>query len=120
MSITHDFIKEKLNNQFGDKILSWDESYGMLSATVQHDHNLKVLTFLHDETSLGFQFLTDITGVHYPDRKGEEIAVVYHVHNLKENVRLRLKIFVPIEKPDVFIKTLCPSNENPKYSSVLL
>ncbi len=105
MSITHDFIQEKLNNQFGDKILSWDESYGMLSATVQHDQNLKVLTFLHDEPSLGFQFLTDITGVHYPDRKGEEISVVYHVHNLKENVRLRLKIFVPIEKPDVYTAT---------------
>lgn len=105
MSITHDFIQEKLNNQFGDKILNWEESYGMLSATVQHDQNLKVLTFLHDEPSLGFQFLTDITGVHYPDRKGEEIAVVYHVHNLKENVRLRLKIFVPIEKPDVYTAT---------------
>jgi len=105
MSITLDFIKEKLNNQFSEKILSWEESYGMLSATVQHDHNLKVLTFLHDEPTLGFQFLTDITGVHYPDRKGEEIAVFYHVHNLKENVRLRLKIFVPIEKPDVFTAT---------------
>lgn len=105
MSITHDFIQEKLNNQFGDKILNWEESYGMLSATVQHDQNLKVLTFLHDEPSLGFQFLTDITGVHYPDRKGEEIAVVYHVHNLKENIRFRLKIFVPIEKPDVYTAT---------------
>jgi len=112
MSITHDFIKEKLNNQFSEKILSWEESYGMLSATVQHDQNLKVLTFLHDEPTLGFQFLTDITGVHYPDRKGEEIAVVYHVHNLKENVRLRIKIFVPIEKPDVFTATGLYSGAN--------
>jgi len=105
MSITHDFIKEKLSNQFGDKILAWEESYGMLSVTVQHDNNLKLLTFLHDETSLGFQFLTDITAVHYPDREGEEIAVVYHVHNLRENVRLRIKIYIPIEKPDVYTAT---------------
>lgn len=112
MSITHDFIKEKLNNQFGDKILNWEESYGMLSVTVQHDLNLKVLTFLHDEPTLGFKFLTDITGVHYPDRKGEELAVVYHVHNLKENVRLRIKIFVAIEKPDVFTATGLYSGAN--------
>jgi NADH-quinone oxidoreductase subunit C len=97
MSITHDFIKEKLSNQFGDKILAWEESYGMLSVTVQHDNNLKLLTFL--------QFLTDITAVHYPDREGEEIAVVYHVHNLRENVRLRIKIYIPIEKPDVYTAT---------------
>jgi NADH-quinone oxidoreductase subunit C len=77
----------------------------MLSVTVQHDNNLKLLTFLHDETSLGFQFLTDITAVHYPDREGEEIAVVYHVHNLRENVRLRIKIYIPIEKPDVYTAT---------------
>jgi NADH-quinone oxidoreductase subunit C len=105
MSLSHEIIKEKLNSQFGEKILHWEESYGMLAATVQHDHNLKVLTFLNDEPSLGFQFLTDLTGVHYPDRKGEELAVVYHVHNLKENVRLRIKLFVPIEKPDVYTAT---------------
>ena len=105
MSLSHEVIKEKLNSQFGEKILNWEESYGMLAATVQHDHNLKVLSFLNDEPSLGFQFLTDLTGVHYPDRKGEELAVVYHVHNLKENVRLRLKVFVPIEKPDVYTAT---------------
>lgn len=105
MSLSHEIIKEKLNSQFGEKILNWEESYGMLAATVQHDHNLKVLSFLNDEPSLGFQFLTDLTGVHYPDRKGEELAVVYHVHNLKENVRLRLKVFVSIEKPDVYTAT---------------
>lgn len=60
------------------------------------------MTFLYDEPTLGFQFLTDLTGVHYPDQPGKEIGVVYHLHNLKENARLRMKIFVPIEKPDVF------------------
>ncbi len=30
----------------------------------------------------GFSFLTDIAAVHYPDRAGEELCVVYHLHNL--------------------------------------
>lgn len=102
MSLTHEMIKEKLDAQFGDRILAWEESYGMPSVTVQADQNLKVLSFLNDEPSMGFQFMTDLTAVHYPERKGEEIAVVYHLHNLSENVRLRMKVFVPIEKPDVY------------------
>ncbi len=102
MSLTHEMIKEKLDAQFGDRILSWEESYGMPCFTVKADHNLKALSFLYDDPTMGFQFLTDLTAVHYPDRKGEEIAVVYHLHNLKENVRLRMKLYVPIEKPDVY------------------
>jgi NADH-quinone oxidoreductase subunit C len=105
MSLSVENIKEKLEAQFRDKILAWEESYGMLSFTIQNDHNLKALTFLHDDDELGFRFLTDLTGVHYPDRKGEEIAVVYHLHNLKENFRLKMKVYAPIEKPDVYTAT---------------
>ena len=105
MSLTNDFIKEKLTNQFGEFILSVEESYGMLSVTVKSDINLKVLTFLYDDTELSFKFLTDLTGVHFPDRKEEELSVVYHLHNLVKNARLRIKIYVPIEKPDVYTAT---------------
>lgn len=102
MPIHSDHIKEKLNAQFGDGIISWDASSDILTLEVVPSINLKVLTFLYDEPTLGFQFLTDLTGVHYPDQPGKEIGVVYHLHNLKENARLRMKIFVPIEKSDVF------------------
>jgi NADH-quinone oxidoreductase subunit C len=105
MSLTHDIIIEKLTAQFGDKLIAWEESYGMLAVTVKNDFNLKVLTFLNDDPQLGFKFMTDLTGVHYPDRKGEEIAVVYHLHNLVENVRMRVKVYAPIEKPDVYTAT---------------
>ena len=105
MSLTHDIIIEKLTAQFGDKLIACEESYGMLAVTVQNDFNLKVLTFLNDDAQLGFKFMTDLTGVHYPDRKGEEIAVVYHLHNLVENVRMRVKVYAPIEKPDVYTAT---------------
>lgn len=105
MSITPEYIKEKLNKQFADSIISWDETSDILALEVRSDLNLKVLTFLYDEPSLGFQFLTDLTGIHFPDKTGAEIGVVYHVHNLKENIRLRVKIFVPIHKPDVYTAT---------------
>jgi len=105
MSITREQIKHKLNAQFGDGIISWNETSDILTLEVKPELNLKVLTFLYDEPSLGFQFLTDLTGIHFPDKTGAEIGVIYHVHNLKENVRLRIKIFVPIQKPDVYTTT---------------
>jgi NADH-quinone oxidoreductase subunit C len=102
MPINSDHIKEKINTQYGDGILAWDDSSDILCVEIKSEINLKVLTYLYDEPSLAFQFLTDLTGIHYPDKTGNEIGVIYHVHNLKENTRLRIKIFVPVGKPDVY------------------
>lgn len=105
MSTHYDTIREILSRQFGDRILAWEFPYGMLSFTIQPEFNLKALTLLYDDPDLGFQFLTDLTGVHYPEREGQELAVVYHLHNLVTNVRIRMKIYVPVAKPDVYTAT---------------
>ena len=54
---------------------------------------------------LQFRFLTDLCGVHYPEKEGKELAVVYHLHNLVDNIRIRFKVFTDIKKPDVFSAT---------------
>jgi NADH-quinone oxidoreductase subunit C len=100
--MTNEFIKQKLTEKFGGHITNWEEPYGMLTFTVPAAQNLKVMQYLYDDEILRFRFLTDLTGVHFPDRKGEELSVVYHLHNLVDNARLRIKIYVPIEQPDVF------------------
>ena len=33
---------------------------------------------------------------------GRELAIVYHLHNLTENVRIRFKVFTAVDEPDVF------------------
>jgi len=105
MSTHYDTVREILSRQFGDRILAWEFPYGILSFTIQPEFNLKALTLLYDDPDLGFQFLTDLTGVHYPEREGQELAVVYHLHNLVKNVRIRMKIYVPVAKPDVYTAT---------------
>ena len=102
MALTNEIIRNKLIEKFGDQLDSWSEPYGMLTFTSDKDLNLKVLQYLFDEPSLGFQFLTDLCAVHYPNNEGKELAVVYHLHNLHENVRIRYKIFTDIKKPDIF------------------
>ena len=80
-------------------------SYGMLSFESPKEINLKVLQFLYDEPSLEFTFLTDICAVNYPNQKGVELVVVYHLHNLKENIRLRYSVSTSLENTDVYTAT---------------
>jgi NADH-quinone oxidoreductase subunit C len=112
MALTNDFIREKLTEKFGDALTDWQEPYGMLTFTAPKDLNLKILQFLYDEPSLGFRFLTDLQAVHYPDNKGAELAVVYHLHNLSANVRIRFKVFTDIQQPDVFSATSLYASAN--------
>lgn len=93
-------IKQRLTARFGDAVSHFSEPFGMLTFEATVDHNLKVLNYLNDE--MGYHFLTDLTAVHYPDQPGRELAVVYMVQNIKTSMRVRMKVFVPIAKPDVF------------------
>lgn len=103
--MTNEYLKECLTGKFGEQLSGFEESFGMLAAIFPAEHSLKALQFLHDDETLKFRFLTDITAAHYPNRAGEELCVIYHLHNLVDNVRLRLKVYVPVDKPDVFTAT---------------
>jgi len=105
MALDNNTIKEKLTQKFGDQLSNWQEPYGMLTFTAPKDLNLKVLQYLFDEDDMKFRFLTDLQAVHYPDSVGAELAVVYHLHNLVDNVRIRFKVYTDIIKPDVFSAT---------------
>ena len=110
--MTNETIQLKLTEKFPDQLTDWQEPYGMLTFTAPKDLNLKVLQFLYDDAELRFQFLTDLQAVHYPDNKGAELAVVYHLHNLVDNVRIRFKVFTDITKPDVFSATALYQSAN--------
>ena len=112
MALTNQYIQEKLEEKFGDVVSNFEESYNVLSFEATAANNLKVLQFLFDEPSLQFQFLTDLCGVNFPDDAGREISVVYHLHNLTQNIRLRFKIFVPVAAPDVFTASNLFSSAN--------
>ncbi len=110
--MTNEYIRQRLTENFGDQLSGFEETYGMLTATLPAAMNLKAMQFLHDDEQLKFRFLTDIAAVHYPSRKGEELCIVYHLHNLVDNMRLRLKVYVPIDQPDVFTATKLFSGAN--------
>lgn len=105
MALTNDTIKQRLIDKFGEQVKDFTEPYGMLTFIAPKELNLKVLNFLYDDNELKFRFLTDLCAVHYPDQKGSELAVVYQLHNLEDNSRIRFKIFTDSNQPDVYTAT---------------
>lgn len=99
--LTHETVQQALVARFGENLSDWQEPHGLLTVTVKADQVVEVLRFLFDSDTLRFRFLTDICGVHYPENTGAELAVIYHLHALEHNVRLRLKAFVPVANPVV-------------------
>ena len=105
MALTNDRIKERLIEKFGEQVSNFEEPYGLLTFEIPKDLNLKLMQFLYDDEELKFQFLTTLCAVHYPDNKGSELAMVYHLHNLTDNIRIRFKAYLDINKPDIFTAT---------------
>jgi len=105
MNLTNEKIKQCLQEKFGDKIYNFEEPYGMLTFEAPKEMNLKVMQFLNEDEELRFRFLTTLCAVHYPEQKGRELAIVYHLHNLIDNIRICFKVFTDINQPDVFTAT---------------
>jgi len=89
---------KSLKEKFTNDIVSIDENSDILTVTVNKGCILKLVGWLKDE--LGYGFLTDLCGVHYPGQE-LELGVVYHLHNLPENKRLRIKTFTSKEQPEL-------------------
>ncbi|PST84811.1 NADH-quinone oxidoreductase subunit C [Pedobacter yulinensis] len=106
-TVNHELL-QKLSARFGERIISVTEPYGLLTFETGKDAVIDVLEFLKKD--LGFTFLTDITAVHYPEKHA--LAVVYHLHNLVQRQRIRMKVFLSEDKPVIPSATLLWNGAN--------
>jgi len=91
--ITNEELLQQINEKFGEAITVEGEPYGLLTIEAGRENIIDLLTFLKTSPALQFIYLTDITAIHYPERE-KPIGVVYHLHSLVNNVRIRIKVFV--------------------------
>ncbi|WP_027380114.1 NADH-quinone oxidoreductase subunit C [Chryseobacterium daeguense] len=98
--MTNEFVLEAITREFPESVITSSEPYGMLTIEVKKEDMKKIVHYLKD-SSLEINFLTDICGIHYPEFPEKEIGVVYHLHNMMTNFRLRLKIFMSRENIEV-------------------
>jgi NADH-quinone oxidoreductase subunit C len=92
--ITNEELLSKISEKFS--VTSTGEPYGLLTIETDRDQITGLLEFLKNDTGLQFIYLTDITAVHYPEKENP-IGVVYHLHSLMHNVRIRIKVFLPVD-----------------------
>lgn len=109
--VTNQTVIESLSTRFGDKVMGVNEPYGLLTFETTKDVIVEVLRFLKEDETTGFAFLTDITAVHYPEKK-HGIAVVYHLHNMVKRIRVRLKVFIDEQHPTIPTATVLWNGAN--------
>lgn len=99
--ITNQTVVDELVTQFGTSVTEFEQPYGLLTFTTIPNQIIATLTYLKDHDRLRFKFLTDITAVHFPDGGEREFCVVYHLHSLENNIRLRIKVYLSETHPNI-------------------
>jgi len=97
-------VDTKLKAEFGDAIISAEMMREFPVFTIKKDKIVDVIKFLYDDPEMEFRFLTDLCGIHFPENKGQELGVIYHLHNMPKNWRIRLRIFFSLN--DAVVPTL--------------
>ena len=102
MALETSVIQNKLIENFGLKVSDFVQIHDIFTFEVTPEAIVEVMQFLKDDATLRFNFLTDVCGIHYPDYEASrQFAVVYHMHNWVDNVRIRIKCYLNAENPEI-------------------
>lgn len=96
---TNTEIIDLLGEKFGEQLFDVTEPYGLLTFSTTKDRIIDVLSFMKENGKVNFNFLTDLTAVHYPEKN--QIAVVYHLHSMVSGIRTRVKVFIHENDPTI-------------------
>lgn len=99
--INNESIVEEVVGQFGQKVFGFEEPFGLLTFTTNASDLVEVVDFLKNHSEFKFTFLTDLAGIHFPDNAGGELCSVSMLHSWENNIRVRIKVFVPMAEPKV-------------------
>jgi len=87
----HPLVK-RLKSKFGDGVLEATEFLGQLSIRIQRPRIVEVCNALKIDSQTPFDYLSDLTCVHYPDNREAPLEVVYNLYSIPKNERVRLKV----------------------------
>jgi len=87
----HPLVK-RLKAKFGDGVIEATEFLGQLSIRIQRPRIVEVCDALKIDSETPFDYLSDLTCVHYPDNREAPLEVVYNLYSIPKNERVRLKV----------------------------
>ena len=83
---------QKLKARFDGAVLEAVEFIGQVSIRIAQGRIVEVCNFLRDEADAKFNYLSDLTCVHYPMRADAPLEIVYNLYSITRNERVRLKV----------------------------
>ena len=89
----HPLVK-KLRDKFAGAITEATEFLGQLSIRIERSRIVEVCDALKRDAATPFNYLSDLTCVHYPDQREAPFEVVYNLYSISANERVRLKVSV--------------------------
>jgi NADH-quinone oxidoreductase subunit C len=84
-------LAKRLKEKFGDAITGAFVFVNQLSVHVRAGSIVEVCRALRDDPETPFDYLSDLTCVHWPEREEEPFEVVYNLYSTSKNERVRLK-----------------------------
>jgi len=87
----HPLVK-KLREQIDGAVVEATEFLGQLSIRIERGRIVEVCDFLKRDPDMPFNYLSDLTCVHYPDQREAPFEVVYSLYSIPNNERVRLKV----------------------------
>jgi NADH-quinone oxidoreductase subunit C len=101
-----------LSDKFPQGVVSTGSFRDQYWVEVTADALVEICTWLQADPTTDFSYLVDVTAVHWPhDPKPMEL--VYHLHSLKRNDRLRIKLRTGVDEP---VPTLCAIWESANWN----
>jgi NADH-quinone oxidoreductase subunit C len=84
-------LVRRLRQRFTDALDEASVFLGQLSIRVRRERVVEICRALRDDGETPFNYLSDVTCVHFPDRPEAPFEVVYNLYSIPGNVRVRLK-----------------------------
>jgi len=106
MSEYYNKLADSLRSRFAGKFDECFVSVGQLNFVVKKENLIEVCTALRDEAEFSFEEMIDLCGVDYSeyadgDWDGERFAVTYQLLSVKNNHRVRVRVFADGEPPQI-------------------
>jgi len=87
----HPLVK-RLKAKLGTGVIGAVEFLGQLSIGIERSQIVAACHLLRDDSETPFNYLSDVTCVHFPDRTDAPFELVYNLYSIPANVRVRLKV----------------------------
>jgi NADH-quinone oxidoreductase subunit C len=94
-------IAEQIRDKFPEDVLEIVEFRSQVAIVIKKERLKEIMSLLHMHSDYSFDYLVDLCGVDYMNKKSPRFEVVYHLFSIKHRHFLRVRVQVDEDNPTV-------------------